>query len=125
MKNLLALTVLVLFMVSPAFCQTGIIVNDAKLGKSVENRQIADEASTFAVNDKVYVWLKVTGAGAGESLPVTWKTADRTYNSNLPIGGSPWRTWCYKIVAVPGDWTVTISDAKGVTLKELKFTVSK
>ena len=31
-------------------------VAEAKLGKGVQDRQITEEATTFAVNDKVYLW---------------------------------------------------------------------
>jgi hypothetical protein len=98
----------------------GIQIEDAKLGKDVKDRQIADETSEFAVNDKVYLWVKTTG-GSGESLAVTWKNGDHTYKSSLAIGGSPWRTWGYKVAALPGNWTVSIADSKGTVLKELSF----
>ena len=95
-------------------------VTDAKLGKDVQERQIVDETAEFALNDKVYLWLKVTGA-AGETLKVTWKTGDHTYSSELAIGGSPWRTWCYKTAALAGDWSVAVADSKGNILKEMSF----
>jgi hypothetical protein len=95
-------------------------VTDAKLGKDVQDRQIVDETAEFALNDKVYLWLKVTGA-AGESLKVTWKNGDHTYNSELAVGGSPWRTWCYKTAALAGDWNVAVADSNGNILKEMSF----
>ncbi len=100
----------------------GIQVGDAKLGKDVKDRQVTDETTDFALNDKVYLWVKVTGA-SGEQLKATWKTGDHTYTSDLTIGGSPWRTWCYKTAAIAGDWTVTVADSKGTVLKELSFKV--
>jgi len=119
-------TLLVLFLMgAPLMAQqpqtaAGIQIVDAKLGKEVKDRQITEEASEFALNQPVYLWVKVAG-GAGDSLTVTWKTGSNTYISTLAIGGSPWRTWCYKTAALAGDWTVTIADAKGNTLKELSF----
>ncbi len=98
----------------------GILVLEAKLGKDVKDRQLENETAEFALNDKVYLWVKVTGA-AGESLVVTWKNGDHTYTSNMAVGGSPWRTWCYKVAALPGSWTVSIADSKGAVLKELTF----
>ena len=97
-------------------------VEDAKLGKDVKDRQIVDETTDFAMQDKVFLWLKVTGA-SGETLKATWKVGEQTYTSDLAVGGSPWRTWCYKIVAVAGDWTVSIADSKGTVLKDLTFKV--
>ncbi len=95
-------------------------VTDAKLGKDVQERQVVDETAEFALNDKVYLWLKVTGA-AGETLKVTWKTGEHTYSSELAVGGSPWRTWCYKTAALAGDWSVAVADSKGNILKEMNF----
>jgi hypothetical protein len=100
----------------------GIQIEDAKLGKKIKDKQIASETSEFALNDKVYLWLKTTG-GAGKSLIVTWKNGDHAYKRNMAIGGSPWRSWGYKIAALPGNWTVSIADAKGTVLKELSFKV--
>ncbi|MBZ5498479.1 MAG: DUF2914 domain-containing protein [Acidobacteriia bacterium] len=101
---------------------TGIQIVGAKLGKDVKDREITDETTEFSVNDKVYLWLKVTGA-AGESLKATWKSGDHTYTSELAIGGSPWRTWWYMTAYLAGDWTITIADSKGNTLKEMSFKV--
>jgi hypothetical protein len=99
----------------------GMQVSDAKLGKGVENREIKDETTTFAVGDKAYLWLKVTG-GPGD-LKVTWKNGDLTDTVSLTIGGSSWRTWSTKTLGKAGSWTVTVADGSGTTLKELTLTV--
>lgn len=106
----------------PPQTAAGIEVVDAKLGKDVKDRQIVDETSDFALNDKVYLWVKVTGA-AGESLKTTWKSGDHTSTFDLAVGGSPWRTWCFRTAAIAGDWTVTVADSKGNVLKEMSFKV--
>jgi hypothetical protein len=111
-----------LFAANPPQAASAITVEDAKLGKDVKDRQIVDETAEFALNDKVYFWIKVIGA-AGESLKATWKNGDHTYTSDLAIGGSPWRTWCYKTAALPGDWTLAVADSKGNILKEMSFKV--
>ncbi|MEX1139885.1 MAG: DUF2914 domain-containing protein [Bacteroidota bacterium] len=100
----------------------GLEVTEAKLGKSVENRELAEETATFALNDRAYLWMRVTG-GPADSISVTWKTGENTHESKLNIGGSPWRTWSYKTCYVAGPWTVTVTDAQGTVLKELTFTV--
>lgn len=104
--------------------EKGLEVAEAKLGKSVENRELAEETTTFALNDRAYLWMRVTG-GPADSITVTWKTGENTYESKLNIGGSPWRTWSYKTCYVAGPWTVTITDAQGTVLKELSFTVEE
>jgi len=99
-------------------------ITEAKLGKGVQDREIIDETTTFALNDRVYLWLKVTG-GPADSITVTWKTGDQTYSSKLNIGGSSWRTWSYKTAYTAGDWTVTVTDADGNVLKEMSFKVEE
>jgi len=126
MKKLLLSAVALLMVVSSQWAfgqQTGEIkIDEAKLGKGVTDRQLENESAEFALNEKVFLWVKATG-GPGEPLAVTWKNGDRTYKSSLAVGGSPWRTWCYKTAALPGNWIVIISDSKGTVLKELSFKV--
>lgn len=131
MKQLIALTA-ALFLISIAGFVTvraqeetkaaGIRITDAKLGKDVKDRMIADEDSTFDLNSKVYLWMKTTG-GANDSLSVTWKSGDFSHTATLFVGGSPWRTWASKTVSKAGDWTVSVADLSGNVLKEMSFTV--
>ena len=97
-------------------------VTQAKLGKSVVDRQIADETATFAPGEKAFLWLKVEDA-AGESLTVTWQVDGQTFPATLTIGGTPWRTWANKTLHIAGEWTVTVTDAAGATLNESRFVV--
>jgi len=95
---------------------------DAKLGKDVKDRVLIDEDSTFSLNSKVFLWFKVTGA-TSEILTITWKQGEKSYTTPLNIGGSPWRTWANKTLAIAGDWAVTVTDASGNVLKEITFKV--
>jgi hypothetical protein len=123
MKKLLSLLTLVVFAVLPlAALSDGLQVADAKLGKGVQDRKITEEASTFAVNDKVYLWLKLTG-GPADSVNVNWKVGDSTDTVSLKVGGDPWRTWSNKTAWKAGDWSVTVTDAGGQVLKEMTFKV--
>lgn len=124
MKRLLSLVVLVAAcgFVLPTVYAQGLQIAEAKLGKGVQDRAITDEATTFAVNDKVYLWLKLTGSGS-DTVTVTWKTGDSTSSTTLQVGGDPWRTWANKTVWKAGEWTVTVTDASDRVLKELTFTV--
>jgi len=99
-------------------------IPEAKLGRDVVDRQIVDETSMFTLNNRVYLWMKVTG-GKGDSLTVSWKTGDMVYDTKLYVGGSPWRTWAYKTAYSAGDWTVSVSDETGTVLKEMMFTVTE
>ena len=123
MKKLIPLLALLTstFVLSTASAE-GLQVADAKLGKGVQDRNITEEATSFALNDKVYLWLKLTSGGA-DPVKVSWKVGDSVDTVTLKVGGSPWRTWSSKTAWKAGDWTVTISDASDQVLKELKFTV--
>ncbi len=98
-------------------------VAEAKLGTDVQNKEIVGEGTQFELNQKVYLWLKLTG-GPAEDVTVTWKQGDKSYETKLKVGGSPWRTWAYKTAAIAGSWTVTVADNAGTELKQLEFTVS-
>ena len=100
----------------------GLQVVDAKLGKGVQDRQITEEASSFAVNDKVYLWLKLAG-GPADGVKVNWKHGDKVEPYTLKVGGNPWRTFASKTAYKAGEWTVTVTDAKDQVLKEMKFKV--
>jgi hypothetical protein len=123
MKKLIPLLALLTstFALAPASAE-GLQVADAKLGKGVQDRNITEEATSFALNDKVYLWLKLTGGGI-DPVKVSWKVGDSVDTVTLKVGGNPWRTWSSKTAWKAGDWTVTISDASDQVLKELKFTV--
>ena len=97
-------------------------VVELRLGTGVQDKQIVGEDSTFALNEKVYVWMKITGA-ANDSIVVSWKHADKEYNTTIGIGSNSWRTWAYKTVSAAGDWTVSVSLPSGEVLKEASFTV--
>ena len=121
MKKLLALFAMLSLFV-PALTFAAGKVAEAKLGKSVVDRNITDETTTFAPGEKAYLWLKVEDA-AGETLTVTWTINDQVYPATLNIGGSPWRTWASKTLHFAGEWTVTVTDTAGTTLNETRFTV--
>ncbi len=97
-------------------------VAQLKLGTAVQDREITGEDSTFSLNEKVYAWMRVTGA-SGDSIMITWKHADLTYSTTVLIGSNSWRTWAYKTMSAAGEWTVTVSTQSGDVLKEVTFTV--
>jgi hypothetical protein len=112
---------IVLGLVTPAARAEGLAVAEAKLGKGVQEREIVDETTTFAVNEKAYLWLRVTG-GPG-NVNVSWSVADHTDSVPLEIGGSPWRTWSSKTLWRAGEWTVTARDGEGNVLTKIEFRV--
>ena len=121
MKKLLTVCAMLASLV-PALTLAAGKVTEAKLGKSVVDRRIAEETATFAPGEKAYLWLKVEDA-AGETLTVTWQINGQAYPVTLNIGGAPWRTWASKTLHIAGEWTVTVTDAAGATLNESTFVV--
>ena len=97
-------------------------IAEIKLGKGVQDRNITEEATAFAVNDKVYLWMRVTG-GPADPIKVTWATGDSTDTVKLTVGASPWRTWSSKTAWKAGEWKATVTSSTGEMLKEVTFTV--
>jgi len=106
---------------APALAQP-LEIADAKLGTGVENREITGETTTFAVNDKAFLWLRVVG-GPADDIKVTWSVDDHSDTVSLKVGSASWRTWANKTLWMAGDWKVTVEDAGGQVLKEITFTV--
>jgi hypothetical protein len=121
MKKILVSCALLALLV-PALAFPAGKVTQAKLGKNVVDRAIAEETTTFAPGEKAYLWLKVEDA-AGETLTVTWTINGQVFPAALSIGGNPWRTWASKTLHIAGEWTVTVTDSAGATLNETSFTV--
>lgn len=124
MKALVAaLFVTIACAIPAAFASGALQVAEAKLGKGVKDRMITDETTTFAVGERVYLWVRLTG-GPSDPIKVTWTIGDFSdADIGLTVGAASWRTWSYKTAFKAGEWTVTVSDNAGAPLKELKFTV--
>ena len=119
MKNLFLITSVIILSYLPSFGQ--LQVKEAKFGKGIENRNLTEESSTFSLNSKVYLWMKFSG-GTG-NITINWKNGTHTHSNNLNVSSDPWRTWAFATAYYAGDWTVSVTDDKGVSLKELTFTV--
>jgi hypothetical protein len=102
---------------APALTVTG-----AALGTGVQERKLVGEGTQFALGEKVYLWLALSG-GPADEIVVTWKQGDRSYETKLSVGGKTFHTWAYKTAAVAGPWEVSVADAAGNVLKKLEFTV--
>jgi Protein of unknown function (DUF2914) len=121
MKKIFATFIAVALLV-PALASSAGKVAEVKTGKSIAERKIADESTTFSLGEQAYLWLKVEGA-AGETLIVTWTHGDQSFPVTLNVGGTPWRTWSSKKLHLAGEWTVTVTDTAGAKLNESKITV--
>src|SRR5437016_538842 len=92
-------------------------VVDMKLCRAIRNRAVEDEDSTFALNSNVFLWVQTSG-GVNNRISVTWKNGAYSHSTLLTIGRSRWRTWASKVVRMPGEWSVTVTDEKDSVLKE-------
>ena len=63
--------------------------------------------------------------GPAEPILVTWSIGDFTYEVELGIGGSPWRTWARKTLFRAGEWTVRVTDADGRELLKQALAVAE
>ena len=121
MKRILAATVSLLLFV-PALAFSAASISEAKVGKGIADREITEEASVFALNETAYIWMRVVG-GNGETVTVNWSNGDQSFDVLLSIGSDSWRTWSSKVLHLPGEWSVTVTDAAGATLYQSTLTV--
>ena len=102
----------------------GLRIEQTKFGLDLENREIVAETTTFHMGDLVYLWMRVV-RGPADPIQVTWTSDDFTETAQLPIGGSPWRTWAKKTLFQPGTWTVKVASADGTELWSTSLTVAE
>ena len=101
----------------------GLRIEQTKFGLNVQDREIAEEITTFYQGDVVYLWMRVLG-GPADPIQVTWTSGDFTDTASLNIGSNSWRTWAKKTLFQPGDWSVKISGADGTELWSTTFNVA-
>ncbi len=121
MKKIILLMI-IMGMTLPGLVLAAASIAQAKLGKGIVDREIAGETSTFALNETAYLWMRVAD-GEGETITVTWATDGQSFEVQLPIGSSSWRTWSSKKLHLAGEWTVTVTDSAGATLHQATLTV--
>jgi hypothetical protein len=94
----------------------------ARLGTGVEDRELVEEAASFQVGQKAYLWMRFAG-GPSDPVTVTWSVGEKTYDVQLEVGGPSWRTWSSKKLWKAGNWSVQVRDAAGASLFSTAFTV--
>lgn len=113
-----------------AWCCAGrldaqIAVEAMKFGTGVESNEVTGEAASFPANvDKVYCWVKVTGA-QGKTLKMKWYLGDKLLSDvPLEITYNSMRTYSYKsIFGNSGAWRVDVVDDAGTVVHSGQFTV--
>ena len=99
------------------------VVVTAKAAKGVEKHQPVDEATEFAVKDKVWIWTEVTGAPNTKIKHVWKRDGNEEWSQELAIGDSKkWVTNSRRTVKA-GSYVVEIQDGEGKKLTEVAFSV--
>ena len=102
---------------------------EAVLARSVVDRLPQDTGTAFPADvGELALWTRVTGAAAESVIHHVWLHGDQEVaDSELRVGGSPWRTWSRK--TIPADWTgawhVEVRDAAGSVLKRIDFSIGQ
>jgi hypothetical protein len=135
-KLLLYVTALILILTNIAVAQAEEVVAkpptameiETVLCTGVEAREPVDKEKAFPADvGRVYLWTKVTGVVDEEvTIHHVWlKEGEEMADVELPVKGSPWRTYSYKTIPPEwaGNWEVKITGADGDVMKSVAFTV--
>jgi len=116
MKSSLVLSLLI--------CSTlvGQTIDEAKICENVVENDCINPLEFFQTGDKVYCWIKVSGAQVGSSIFVEWINNDELKHKNeLKMTYAAMRTYSYKTLHTPGAWRADIKSADGKLLKSLSL----
>jgi hypothetical protein len=102
----------------------GITVGESGVGTGVVDRELQGVGDSFPEGAKVWFWVRVVGAEAGDQITHVWMREGREVHSiALELGGSHWRTWSSKTLhpGSVGAWAVEARDAEGSVLAREEF----
>jgi hypothetical protein len=96
----------------------------------IEDRMPVGEATSFPADvDRVYLWTRINGVTEGEiTIHHVWlHEGQEKADVQLPVKGSPWRTYSYKTILPEwsGNWEIKITGPDGNVIKDVKFTVTE
>jgi hypothetical protein len=98
---------------------------EAVVARSILDRMPQDSATVFTADvGTVWLWTRIAGA-TGQTITHVWKYGSREWTVNLPINGSPWRTFSSKAIAPEwtGQWVAEVHAEDGRVLARRTFTV--
>ncbi len=124
----IAVAVLVISVGAAAFAALQEIqVEEAVICTAVVDRTPQDPGEIFPADvGQLYCFTRIAGGTEGTMVTHVWKRGEeRMAAVDLPVGGSPWRTWSSKTIdsGWTGSWTVEIQDVQGNLLQTLNFTI--
>lgn len=107
----------------------GVSVAQAAIARDVQDREPVEASTAFPADvGQLVCYTRVEGAGEGMTLVHVWLRGDEEMaRVELPVRGSPWRTWSKKRIlpSWTGTWTVRIEDGEGNALSSVDFTVGQ
>ena len=111
----------------PGAVRAQLSVEESAIALDVIDRMPVGSDSTFVASvGRVYCWTLVAGAEGEVAIHHVWFHGDQEMaDTELRIGGSPWRTWSSKAI-VPewtGAWRVEVRDSAGNVIETIRFTV--
>lgn len=111
----------------PGAVRAQLSVEESAIALDVIDRMPVGSDSTFVASvGRVYCWTRVAGAEGEVAIHHVWFHGDQEMaDTELRIGGSPWRTWSSKAI-VPewtGAWRVEVRDSAGNVIETIRFTV--
>ncbi|KAB2878440.1 DUF2914 domain-containing protein [bacterium] len=122
----LIVAVMMAFTITSNVIRAQVAIESIKFGTGVEKNDVVGESTSFsAETDKVYCWLRITGA-QGKTVMVKWYR-DNVFLSDvaLEITSNNMRTYAYKtIFGNGGNYKVEIVDDGGNIIQTGEFVVS-
>lgn len=111
----------------PGAVRAQLSVEESAIALDVIDRMPVGSDSTFVASvGRVFCWTRVAGAEGEVAIHHVWFHGDQEMaDTELRIGGSPWRTWSSKAI-VPewtGAWRVEVRDSAGNVIETIRFTV--
>ncbi len=111
----------------PGAVRAQLSVEESSIALDVIDRMPVGSDSTFVASvGRVFCWTRVAGAEGEVAIHHVWFHGDQEMaDTELRIGGSPWRTWSSKAI-VPewtGAWRVEVRDSAGNVIETIRFTV--
>ncbi len=112
------------FAQAPEATTPSFTVEGAKVTSAIQDKEAADEKSTFATGERAWLWLKLKPEADGAMLKLRWSLNGEAVWTMDPTAVRLGRTWYYKTLDVPGDWKVEVLDGNDKLLHTATLTVT-
>ncbi len=113
---------------APEGAGSALTVPQASICTEVKDREAVGAASQFPTTvGRLYCLTKIAGAAEPTHVTHLWYHEDKqVHKVELSVGGPAWRTWSYKTIPPgwTGSWRVDVTDASGVVIYSIPFTIS-